>query len=698
MFEKTERSVWAFILFALFGLQCVLPSGLHAEIQHKPLAPQGNFIPEDPAFKAVADAYKGFNFAKALKETERLNRHPKTSEIAETAAFLMGDLYLVMAERGRPLLFRKALDAYREANFRYPESKRTLPTLIKMGMIFSREALYYEALATFDRIITKHPNSPYVIPAQINKGEVYLQWGKYEKAILAFDEINPAVLSQQEANFLLLNYAEAYYLMNAYATAFEYYKLVSPQNPVLQASKKALYQYGISAYASKAYTESREVLFILHNKYPKSVYSLLALARIGDSLRLQGKTARAKKVYQQVHAATGKRPNHKSANLIAAIGEFHLSGCDPVRPETPEPVCFKGRALSTESGQDIYEQIKTSTHVLLHQLKNRPAFVDRLIFESALALEQHGIFTESLKIKKALIQQTISKPLKKKIKKALPQTAVAAADELLEKGQSIAALKIYYSNPDYFSAQVLRGRTGLKLGIAFSESGLYQESVNLLAPIAGRRAHQARNTQQEKALFYLVKTYYKQEKYVDAEQERRAFMKRYPKSAKIPQLQHLSAKAAFAQGKTKQAIKKFKTWLRRYPESPEQALVFMDLGDAYAKDGNPDQALESYLKIDEKKRKTTPGLYLRIADTFFKLKNYKRSIAFYTKIIETSPEDEDVRWATFQLAQSYEKLGMKDKGHPIYSRLETDSQGIIRALSEQKAVELAPKTEASPAQ
>jgi len=677
-----------FLFTAFLCLQWGQPPGLHANIQHGTLAPQGNFIPEDPAFDPVRQAYKAFNFTKAVRETERLNRRHKTPEISENAAFLMGDLYITMAEKGRPLLFRKALDAYREAYFRYPESERTPSVLMTIGMIFLREALYYEALATFDRIIKKYQNTPFVIPAQINKGDVFLQWGKYDKAILAFDKVNPAILSPQESTFLLLNYAETYYLKKEYVTAYGYYKLISPQNPLLQVSKKSLYQYGISAYKTEAYTKSRELLFILHNKYPKSTYSLLALARIGDSLRLQGKITRAKKTYKQVYAATGKKYHHQSASLIAAIGELHIAGCETISPKFTSN-CFKGRALNTEAGGLAYEKVKTSASILLRHKKNRPDFIAQLIFETAEALEKHALFTESLKIKQRLIKQEVSKLLKKDIKKSLPHTVISSVNQLFAKNQYLEALKVYYSDQAYFSPKVLKGRTGLNLGIAFTQSGLHKEAIDLLLPFTQRQ----QNAQKEKAQTYLIRTYFKQKKYTSAEKQKQIFIKHYPNSKIIPELERRSAEASLNEGKTKLAIKKLKSWLSSYAKSSEQALVLIHLGDAYVKSGDLDQALESYLKIKEPQRKKTPGLYLRIADTFFKLKIYKRSISFYAKTIEASEGNEAVTWANFQVAQSYEKLGIHDKGLPIYSRLETGAGGLIRALSEQKAVELVSKTE-----
>ncbi len=677
------------LLTTLFCLQWGLTPVLHAKVQHEKLAPQGNFIPKDPAFDSVRSAYKAFNFRKAIQKTERLNRLHKTPKISEDAAFLIGDLYLIMAEKGRPLLFRKALDAYREAHFRYPESERTPSALMTIGMIFLKEALYYEALATFDRIIKKYPNTPFVISAQINKGDVFLQWGKYDKAISAFDKVNPAVLSTRESTFLLLNYAEAYYLKKEYRTAYGYYELISPQNPTLQGSKKSLYQYGISAYKSGAYTNSRELLFILHNKYPKSTYSLLALARIGDSLRLQGKITRAKKTYKQVYTATGKKHHHQSASLIAAIGAFHIAGCDRMQAKVSKNKCFKGQALNTEEGRIAYKKVKASAERLLRHHKNRPDFIDQLILETAEALEIHKLFTESLKIKQRLIKQKISKLLKKKIKKSLPKTVISSVNQLFEKGQNIEALNTYYKDQAYFSPKILKGRTGLYLGIAFKESGLYQEAIDLLLPISRKQG----NKQGEKAQTYLIKAYYQQQKYTRAERQKQKFIKDYPSSKIIPELESRSAEASLAAGKTKLAIKKFKRWLSRYPKSSEQNLVWMHLGDAYTKNGDLDQALESYLKIKEPTRKQISGLYLKIADTFFKLKNYKRCISFYAKTIAANEGDEALTWASFQIAQSYEKLGMRDKGLPIYSRLETGAGGLIRALSEQKAVELAPKIE-----
>lgn len=687
-----------FVLILLFIFQLALQPSLYAAVQHEPLAPQGDFIPEDAAFQPVRNAYKSFDFTKAVQETEQLNRNHQNPQIAETAAFLLGDLYLVMAERGRPLYFRKALDTYREANFRYPDSERTLPALMKMGMIYLGESLYYEALATFDRIIAKYPNSPTLTQARMNKGHVYLKWEKYDKAIKEFDQVNPGVLSKEENVFLLLNYAEIYYLMDDRRTAFQYYDLISPDDPVLQASEESLYQYGVSAYESKAYTESREIFFILQNKYPKGTYSLMALARIGDTLRLQGKIGRAKKIYQQVHSAGDHQRNKKSASLIAAVGELHLADCDPMTPKSQKPHCFAGRALGNEAGHLALKKIETLSDFLISQIDQGSSPIGQLIFEAAKALEEHKIFTTALTMRNKLLLQKISKRLKKELIDSTPLTAISALNQLLQQDKTLEAINIYYSNKNRFSEETLKGVTGLNLGIAFAKTGFYPQAVDLLSPrVLDLKKEQT--SESEQALFYLCLTYFGQGEHAAAEKQLRVFLQRFPKSSKISQLQLLSAEISLQQGNTNLAIKTLDDWLIRYPKNPDETRALVLLGDAHEKKGDLDQALELYLRANAKGQASPPNLYLKIANLFYQLKHYERGISFYLKTTEKSGDAAQVDWATFQLAQSYEKLGLKDKALPLYTRLEkTAARDLIKALSKEKAMILAPQKDANAAQ
>ncbi len=671
-------------LFSILFFQLLFQPITHADIFGESLAPQGNFIPEETAFEPVLNAYNNFNFEKAIQETKRLRLNRKNREISEKAAFLLGNLYLTMAERERPLYFRKAINAFRNARLRFPDSNQVVPSLMKMGQIYVKEKLYYEALASFNRVIRKHPKSHFGIQARLEKGRVYLGWEKLDKAINEFDQVSPARLPKKERVRLLLNYAEAYYRKENMTVAFQYYKLISPQNTALKSSPKALYQYGVSAYRSKAYHTSREVLFILHNKYPTEPKSLLALARIGDTLRLEGKTDLATKVYEQVYTAGRELPQYKSANLIASIGKLHLEGCT-TRPTAQNPICLEGRALKRNAGILAFEKAKESAEHLLH-LKRRSDFLDDLIFETAVAFETHGLFIPALTLKIDLIKQKISPLLQNRVKGTINKTAVLAVEQLLKKENKALALGIYYQHQDAFKEKELKGEIGLHLGIALGESGFYQRATELLSPIAFDQKLRKAPIGRE-ALFHLTKIDFNQDNGIKADAHLKRFVTLYPNQSSIPLLKRLSAESSVRQRKFGRAIRKYKAWLSQYPNHPKKRELLIQLGNVYKNEEDPKREISAYLKAISIKGKIIPGIHLKIADAYFRLKNYSKAISFYTKSIDEGGDIEQLDWARFQLAQSYEKSGSKDKSTPLFARLEKNKEdSLIKALSKQKSL------------
>ncbi|MFQ5588255.1 MAG: tetratricopeptide repeat protein [Nitrospiria bacterium] len=661
------------LITAVFLLLVSFQTDLHAFIEiEKMLTPQGNFIPGGSAFKPVRTAFKGFAFEKAIWETEKLMRHRKNPEVSEAAAYLLGDLYWVIAKKNRPLLYKKAISAYRDARIRYPDSERSQTALMRMGVVYTKIAFYYEALGSYDRIIKKHPLSPYVVPARILRGHVYLKWEKFDKAIEALDEINPAALSEAERTGLLLNYAGGYFLMEKPRAAYEYYKLVSLQNPILQSSQKHLYQYGLSAYRSKTYKIAREALFILHNKYPRGNYSLLAMARIGDAYRLEGQLKRAKKAYKHVYAARKNKYGYNRSNLIAAVGTLHLEGCEKAR-------CRAERALQSEAGRLALKKIKKTSHFLIR--KQRSSFSENLILEAALALERHAIFEPSFHLARLLKPEKVKTLFHKKVSRLADRVAIASVNQLLNKDKTVEALGIFYQRREVFLPGILTGRMGLELARGFARAALYQEAVDLLLPII----EMSDNPYRQIALFRTIESYFHQNDYPAAEKQIKAYLSLYPNSLDIPALRILSAEISFKQGKKITAVKKYNRWLMRYKTHKKRTEILTRLADAYVAVGNLKQAAIIYEKAKRQTSKRIPGLAIKIADTLFRLKQYQRSLPYYRDAIEEGVSAEQVDWATFQLAQSYEKLGKKDKGTLLYENLgKNAAEHLIQAVSKQK--------------
>ncbi len=667
-----------FIILSIFIFLFLFQPNLHAKLADDFLSPQGDFIPHDPAFKPIRSAFDKFDFDNAIKASKQLIEESQlNAKNAEDASYLLGDIYLYMAERKNPFYFKVSINAYGNARNKYPNSKRALPSLMKIGMIYAKIQLYYEALGSFNRIIKNYPNSVFSVPARIKRGKVYLEWGKFDKAIIEFDLINPALLGREAGAFLLLDYAEAYYQKGDLEEAYNYYGLLSLQNPILQMSQSALYQYGVTAHHSKLYPVAREAFFILHNKYPRGEFSLLSMARIGDSYRLQGKIKRALKSYDHVDSAHRTGPRYLNATLVSAIGRLHLSGCQvhPCAPEYP---------LETELGRLAYQKIKEISLSLIEK-ENRAPFTERLVHEAVIALEDYDFYPDSLEISIMLSHLNLRPPFKIKVLKTIDRNAVKSVNLLIQKNKDAKALGIFYHNRKAFTPPILRGKTGVQLGIGFARSGYFAEAIKLLSPIALTST----SLDHEEADFQLTKAYFTQAEYSLAEKRTQLFIKRYPGSKHISLLELLETKILINKGNKNEAIRKYKTWLKRYPKHKKRDEALKDLGDMAFAEGDMKQAVILYQKILSEKNELIPGLQLTIADTFFQMKNYKMAISHYTEAIEEGGTAEQVDWATFQLAQSYEKLGLKGKGVPLYAQLEKDAiESIIKALSAQKKVEI----------
>ncbi len=661
-----------FISLLLLLSVSVLPSTAFSSIEPESLAPQKDFIPDDPAFQAAKTAFNSFNFEKAVHEIKRLIRKKKDEKHSETAAYLLGDLYLVIAERNKPMAFKDALNAYRNARIRHPMSDRALPTLMKMGQIYTKISLFYEALASFDRIINKHPESPYIIPARMLRGNVYLNWGKWEKAIQAYDDIEPAALSSEERVALLLNYAEVYFQMENLKTAYEYYQLVPLQNPVLQSSPLDLYQYGITAYRSNAYKIAREALFILHNKYPQSRFSLLAMARIGDAYRLDQDLKRAEKAYQQVYLERKNKRGYNRSNLIAAVGMLHLVGCQNGH-------CIPGQALQKEKGRFALQKIEETSHFLM--TKQRSDFTESMILEAAQALERHGIFESSLKLARMIQPEKAKTAFHKKAQTLLNRTALSSTNQLLQQGKHLEALDIYYHHHEIFTPERLMEETGINLSRGFIETGLYQESIQLLVPIVQSK----NNPHRQKALFVLAQNYYAQNRYVTAKETLQSYLTEYKTGAERAEAHQLLADITYQNGNKTDAIKKYNRWLMKYPGHFKRKEILIRLADTYSETGNLKQALVIYQKANQERGEKPAGLSLKIADTFFRLKNFRKSAHYYNAALQEKIPKEQKEWASFQLAQSYEKLGLNEKGAPLYEQLGKNAEErIIQTLSKHK--------------
>ncbi|MBN4054139.1 tetratricopeptide repeat protein [Nitrospira defluvii] len=674
------------IVFMLITL-LFSPLVFHAEVQAEVLLPSVALevqIPEDKVFDEIRKYFFDFKFQDAIRLTKKLKKRKENKSVSKAAAFLLGDLYIELAIFERPAYYNKALITLQQARRRYAGSDEAIVALWKIGIIYMKKGLHYEAIGAFSRIINRHPDSPMAISARFGKAQTLVTMKEWENAIAVYDGINPAQLSNRIRMVLLLGYGDTYFELGYINTAYEYYKLIPANEPVLQLLPISIFKYGIAALRMKDYAHSRKLFSILDNKYPGGPETLLALARIGDSWREQGMSFQADRLYTYVAAFQKYNTNGQKAKLIAAVGQLHLAGCFPRPVLIRVSECEKMKALENESGISAIRTIEDSARSLIGTL-NRSPRIEQLLIEAIAGLERHKAFTSSLMIKEgtlALNEKKLTAKTRSLLEKHLKKTVINAVHQLTQGKANVEALTFFFRYNDFFSHGKIDAEIALRIGIILTEAGFHQQAVEHLAPMAGEKNR--KNAQI--ALFYLIQAEFQQGNYLSVEKNINRFLARYPKSPRISMLQVLSAEMSDHQGKMDLAIKRYATWLKQNPKDQKREEILNRLAKAYEKKGNLKQAIAIYRKIDKEDGRHNANLHLKLADLFFRVKNYKTAISYYDKTLIRSEDKYHKEWATLQLARSYESLGQEDKGSPLFTLLAGDAKDdIIKGLAQQKA-------------
>jgi len=685
-----------FFVIALFFLILAFQSPLYAQVSYAPILPAKGFIPESEAFDALRLAYSQVDYEHAIREAKRLKRQDSDKTVAEQATFILGELYLAMAEKGRPLQYTKAVQAFRDARTRYPDSEQAVSALWKTGEIYIRRRLFYEAIASFNRILKKYPESAFIIRSQLGKAKTYLSWKKWKKAMKEMDLVDPLRLSAKERSMLLLGYANAYHHLGELAAAYRYYKLVSPKNKTLQQSPENLLHYGRAAFEAKDYERARKVLSILYTQNERAPEAPLALARIGDTWRLERFEQQAQKFYESVRKIKASRPGLENALLIAAVGELHIAGCFPRPLLTSVSDCKARNVLNRLDGQQALKKIKLRAEAILN-LEQKPADLrGSLLLEAIVAMEQHGAHATALEVEEMILKHKRKIPFKFKkiVKKIIKKTALKTATQFIKNDNDPKLIDLYFRHQKVFNPEKIQEDIGFQIGLSLHQAGMYEAAIPLFLFVAQKR----KGKYHWEARYYLANAHFLLRNNDDAEREIALYIQEQPKNPHTPFLQVRSTQIAARKEDQAKVIKKARHWLKQYPKHKRRKTMLHLLASAQKEKGALKEAISSYLKIEPRKKRN-PGLTLEIADLYYRLKAYKKAIPFYHEALKKLVDQEDARkegeqaeWARFQLAKSYEALGQEEKGRPFFAQLAKASEDrlIKRFSSEKTKAALAP--------
>ncbi len=706
-----RRSLYFLLVFSLFpplsqASAAVSSDGSSTGLLEQPLPPalsSDDFsLPifdgseqADMPLQAILDAYHAGRYHEAVDSAKRLQEERGGGP--EMLQFLLGDLYAALAQtEGEPAL-RSAIAAFRKAAIANPGSENAVRAYWRMGQIYGQLKLYTESIGSFTRVMKRHPESVFVLPARLGIARTYRAARQWENASVAYETVRRLPLSLTDLDAVLFEQADVMYHMDNFNRAYDNYILGEKGRPGYWGQDPmALFQFSESAYRTGRYGQARELYMAFHNVYVHKLGDVearaLALSRIGDTWRAEGRAEAAEKAYVLASWANKGVPGAKGSKLLALNGLLAAKYCpkDAKRCQ-PENIQLVWRNAPTV--KDTVERLETLRNmgkigrILLKEASLSPVVQDA-IFGASKVLQRYGVYEEALELANGLARRfsqearPFSSSFRNEVVAYIHRATEEAVSKWTEQKDYGKPIWLYASYPASFTPTMLTESVGMSVAESYYQTGLFRQALDIYEPIAVSVG----NLFSEKALSRTGEVLVRLEDYAEAESRMDEFLVRYPTSSLAPVVLSNLAKMYHSQGEIKKAIEGYGKWIELYPENPDMKRMSLLLAKAYQQSEQYGEEVAVYLRLIDQFKEEAPAFRFLAADAYYNSSDFKKAIEYYTQALEGGGGGREIGRLKFQLANSYQALAQIEEGRAILATLAQNADDpLMRRVAAEKA-------------
>lgn len=729
---RCARSI-QFILLTLLLWGCFISSSVQAQTNAQEL-----FIVSQKAFE------DGF-YDVAIRYIEQLFQdHPQTDKRAQ-AQLLLGQCYFFKHQ------YLKAYEIFQEL---HEQKKLPDASLFWLGETYLKGNDYAKAERHYQTLLRQHPSSPYVPQAYYALG-----WAAFEQTdfttagqyFLTLVRKFPAHELNEDASFKL---GEAAYHLRQYPLTVNYFKNYILNHTQSTRHAEAYFYIGESLYYQEKYLEAlsyyakaadkgydNQLILMARVSMTWSYIKLgkleLAQQQLDNALSLsQDKNILTDDVYLAQATLYTEQKQFKEAvqayaQLIQAFPNSHRLD-EAYLGEANAYYLLEDYGRAIESYKLLIQRLNTLTP--------QPKTLEKAYFGIAWAQLKNGQIDDAVKsfetIKNKSESITVKISALTQIGDAYQdieqfEKAVAIYDRILENfpdsqytdyvqyRQGIALLKSGAITAATLSFQTLKANfpeskylnnIAYYTGVAYFQKGDW----------AGAKEHMTEFIQDTdlthdfsaEAHYVLALSHFNLKNYGQAMKLFQKIKTNFPyKSSMVRNAQISMAKCYYKTGNIKEALKRFKILISRYPQSEiaQEALlwlsefyfesgdldnaiiyynnlieqfpgsdklnlVYYDLGHIYQARDEYDQAINALKRVDNKNEHLYAKAKLAIADIFSRQFDSSKAIEIYENIIISSPEFQ--RTAHVKLADVFKQHAAYDKALKSYQNALTSKMRL----------------------
>lgn len=411
--------------------------------------------------KCVLDMQK-MDFKTARDDLQQfIESYPK-SIYMEKAFFMNAETFYALTMKERKYLPR-AIDAYRLAMSKYPESEALPRATLRLGDLYYNQDMDIEALATYQSVFERFPDNKFSQRALLGRARIYVDRKLYYEAANELEKIlllYPASAEIRDAKFQI---AEALYLRGQYEASLRAFESADKRWPsYIKQNPQTLFRFADANYQMEKRDKARGLFADLANLYPRNGYGLAAVNKLADIYLAEGKTTVAVKLLNIQARAWPDQPAGVESRLrLAALGQGEVKVISAKEADlTPYPDYFDPMA----SYNDV--------------IKKHPdwEYAQEAMFQKAKLYHRNNRYIESVITLQAMMRKYPALAATPPVVDLVKENLFAMVRNFHSQDGNFAVLYTYYGNFDPFFANVKDPEIIMNVADAYYGMGLFGRS------------------------------------------------------------------------------------------------------------------------------------------------------------------------------------------------------------------------------
>jgi tetratricopeptide (TPR) repeat protein len=602
---------------------------------------------ERTLYQEALKRFRQGEFLKADRIVSKIVPKNLDSPLAEALTFFKADCDFRRAETedAEAQAFIGAIERFREAIIRFPESRFAPDAILAMGKGYRRIKFFQEAVVQYEHFLRKFPGSPAAPEALFWKGESLFQTGRYEEAKRVFEEFARGFPRSIHGRIAGLRIGDCFYKMGDLKRARDQYgTVISESLEFSYTPLDSLFHAGLSFLKNGDLQKGREILFKAVNLDPQNEQGKGIMGAIIQSYLEENRNEEALRATLLLCENFGGE-DPKGMELVR-LADMRLG-----HPQLRWPPLFVDVYLDPVGVyQDFLDQSQDMN------------LSDQVMYRQALALVGRGDVHEAVTKLEKILSQRHQDLLRQRSSSLLAY----ALNSLIQRqhGQSayLDVVELYKIHADFLLSDENRDKGGLLLvAESYKSLGLLEDALAVYQQLKGTRGFA-----EDYVLFQIGHLLSLNGDKKAAREVLAGLQENFPSSLYLGEVQKLLGDLSFDMRDYRAAIQWYRLVLARAAGRPEMGRVYVRLGRSLMATGQYQEAIaayqgsvESVLPLQDK-----PWAKELLVESLSEMATYyddqnkiPNALEYYRRIVRFASSEDKVNWALYRLGENYRKIG-----------------------------------------